>query len=399
MTFGEGVAMASVNKDARSPYWLARYRDGNGKGFCRSTKQKQKAKALEVAFSMERIARGEVPTMGALIKAGRELIERLGQTLDAPTIAEELKTYLEALDGSKKSASTKTEYRAIAREFMDHLGKAQDKKLTSLTASDIERFKAGQNAKGLSPKRVTLKLKLIRSILKRATDAGRIEKNPALLVSYEEGEGAGREDFTPTQIKALLRASKGFKKDKGRDWHGLVCICYYTGARLSDAANLRAGDVHLNDDEPFLQFMEKKRKKLVKRSLHPDLQAYFIGREAGDDPKAFLFPTLAGRGTGGANGLSREFIGLMSAAGIERRLLREGSKGGGRAVYNLSEHSLRHATVSQLLEAGVDEGLRMSVVGHDDKGVHRNYSHARTAAHAAVAKLPSVLPAQGKGKK
>jgi integrase len=391
--------MASVIKDKRSSYWWARYRDSAGREFTRSTKQKQKARALEVAFTMERMARGEVPTMGALIKAGREMIERLGQTLDAPSVAEEFRGYLETLDGSKKSTSTKTEYRAIVKEFMDHLGKWRDKKLTSLTAGDIEKFKAGQNAKGLSAKRVTLKLKLIRSILKKATDAGRIEKNPALLVSYEEGEGAGREDFNPSQIKALLRASKGFKKDKGQDWHGLVCVCYYTGARLSDAANLRAGDVHLNDTEPFLQFMEKKRKKLVKRSLHPDLQAYFIGREAGDDPKAFLFPTLAGRGTGGANGLSREFIGLMEAAGIERRLLREGSKGGGRAVYNLSEHSLRHATVSQLLEAGVDEGLRMSVVGHDDKDVHRNYSHARTAAHAAVAKLPSVLPARGKGKK
>jgi integrase len=392
--------MASVIKDSRSPYWWARYRDSTGKEFTRSTKQKQKAKALEVAFTMERMARGEVPTMGALIKAGRDLIERLGQTLDAPTIAEEFTGYLEGLAGSKKSASTKGEYRAIVKEFLTHLGKGQDKKLTSLTAGDIEKFKAGQNAKGLSPKRVTLKLKLIRGILKKATDAGRIEKNPALLVAYEEGGGAGREDFTPQQIKALLRAAEGFKKAKGKDWHGLVCVCYYTGARLSDAANLKEGDVHLNADEPFLTYSEKKKPNapLVKRSLHPDLQAYFLSRESSDDPKAPLFPTLAGRGTGGANGLSREFIGLMEAAGIERRLLREGSKGGGRTVYNLSEHSLRHATVSQLLAAGVDEGLRMAVIGHEDKDVHRGYSHARTAAHKAVAKLPSILPAK-KGKK
>ena len=384
--------MASVIKDARSSYWWARYRDSAGSEFTRSTKQKQKAKALEVAFTMERMARGEVPTVAALMKAGRELIERLGQTLDAPTVTEEFNGYLATLASSKKSASTKTEYRAIVKEFLNHLGKGQDKKLTSLTAADIEKFKAGQNAKGLSTKRVTLKLKLIRAILKKATDAGRIERNPALLVSYDEGEGAGREDFTPSQIKALLRASPGFKGAKGRDWHGLVCVCYYTGARLSDAANLKAGDVHLNAEEPFLQFMEKKRKRLVKRSLHPDLQAYFLNRASSDDPKAPLFPTLAGRATGGANGLSREFIKLMEEAGIERRLLREGTRGGGRAVYNLSEHSLRHATVSQLQAAGVDEGLRMAVIGHEDKDVHRGYSHARTAAHKAIAKLPSVMP-------
>jgi len=384
--------MASVTKSTRSSFWWARYRDSAGNEFTRSTKQKTKAKALEVAFQMERIARGEVPTMGALVKIGRDLIERLGQTLDAPTVSEEFTAYLGTLDGSKKSASTKTEYRAIVQEFLTHLGKAADKKLTNLTAGDIEGFKAAQNKRGLSGKRVTLKLKLLRSILKKASDAGRIEKNPALLVANEDGDGAGREDFTPNQIKALLRACGGFKGAKGKDWKGLVLTCYYTGARLSDAANLKAGDVHLNAEEPFLQFIEKKRNKLVKRSLHPDLQAYFLSRESSDDPKETLFPTIAGRGTGGANGLSREFIKLMEEAGIERRLLREGSKGGGRNVYSHSEHSLRHATVSQLLAAGVDEGLRMAVVGHEDKDVHRGYSHARTAAHKAVAKLPSVLP-------
>jgi len=393
--------MASVIKDPRSSFWSARYRDLAGKEFTRSTKQKTKAKALEVAFTMERMARGEVPTMGALIKAGRDLIDRLGQTLDAPTIGEEFKAYLTKLDGEKKSASTKERYRQILEEFLSHLGKSKERKLTSLSAGDIEKFKAGQNAKGLSGKSVNIKLKLLRSILKKAADAGRIERNPALLVDNEKAEGAGREDFTPAQISAMLRASEGFKKAKGKDWKGLVAVCFYTGCRLSDAANLTAGDVHLNADEPFLQYQEKKKPSApkVKRSLHPDLQAYFLNRESSDDPTAPLFPTLAGRGTGGANGLSREFIALMEAAGIERRAIREGSANGGRAIYNLSEHSLRHSTVSQLMAAGVDEGLRMAVIGHEDKDVHRGYSHARTAAHQAVAKLPSVMPLKkGRGR-
>ena len=50
--------MASVTKSTRSSFWWARYRDSAGNEFTRSTKQKTKAKALEVAFQMERIARG-----------------------------------------------------------------------------------------------------------------------------------------------------------------------------------------------------------------------------------------------------------------------------------------------------------------------------------------------------
>ena len=95
---------------------------------------------------------------------------------------------------------------------------------------------------------------------------------------------------------------------------------------------------------------------------------------------------------GWANGLSREFIKLMEEAGMERRLLHEGVKGGGLNFYSHSEHSPKHATISQLQVAGVDEGLSMAVVGHEDKDLHRSYSHAFTSAHQAVAKLPSVPP-------
>ena len=53
---------------------------------------------------------------------------------------------------------------------------------------------------------------------------------------------------------------------------------------------------------------------------------------------------------------------------------------------------MRHACVSQLQEAGIPEDLRMQIVGHEDKEVHRNYAHARNKAAAAVQSLPSVLP-------
>ena len=130
--------MASVTKDTRSPYWWARYRDGAGNEFTRSTKQKQKANALQVAFEMERMARGEVPTMAVIERVGREMIERLGQTLDAPTVAEEFQNYLSLLDTSTRAASTKEGYRQMVEDFLTYLGKGGEKKLTSLTAGDIE---------------------------------------------------------------------------------------------------------------------------------------------------------------------------------------------------------------------------------------------------------------------
>jgi integrase len=390
--------MAYLRKSPGSPYWIACYRDAAGLQRNKSTKQKREGKAQEVANELERVAREDAPTMAVILKAGRELMKRLGQDEGNPTIEEEFLSFLKLGD---RSDSTKERYRQIAEEFLAHLGKGKARKLQSLTAGEIESFKVAQIAKGLAGKSINIKLKMIRSALSRAERAGRIEKNPALQVDHVQEQPAGRQDFELSQITALLRACKGFKGKKGADWHGLVMMCYYTGCRLSDAANLRAGDVHLDGSPgPFIEYTEKKKKRTspkVKKTLHADLVSFLLSLPSGDDPNAFLFPHLAGRGTGGANGLSREFVKLMDAAGLERRVIRDGTAAGGRRIYNLSEHSLRHACVSQLQEAGVAEDLRMQIVGHEDKEVHRNYAHARNRAAAAVQALPSVLPGKAAG--
>jgi integrase len=391
--------MAFLRKVPGSPYFIACFRDAEGVLRNKSTKQRNRGKAQEVASELERQARHGAPTMSVILKAGRQLMARLGQADAEPTIEEEFLSFLKLGD---RSDSTKERYQQITEEFLEHLGRGKKRVLTLLTAGEVEEFKVKQIGKGLAGKSINIKLKMIRSALARAERAGRIERNPAALVDNVKEQPAGREDFTPEQITALLRACKGFKKEKGAEWHGLVMVCYYTGCRLSDAANLRAGDVHLDGQPaPFIEYTEKKKRNSpkVRKTLHADLVDYLISRPSGDDPTAFLFPRLAERGTGGAHGLSGEFVALMDDAGIERRVIREGTENGGRRIYNLSEHSLRHACVSQLQEAGVEESLRMQIVGHEDKEVHRNYSHARNKAAAAVQSLPSVLPGAARGKK
>lgn len=386
-------SMAYLRKSGGSPYWIACFRDEKGVQRNKSTKQTNRGKAQEVANAYEREARGMAPTMAGIIKAGRELLERLGQDEGNPSIEEEFLSFLNIGD---RSDSTQERYRQIVEEFLEHLGSGKERKLRALTAGEIEAFKVAQQAKGLAGKSINIKLKLIRGILSRAERAGRgIEKNPALQVDMVKEQPAGREDFTPAQITALLRACEGFKGQKGGDWKGLVMMCYYTGCRLSDGANLKAGDVHLDGQPgPFIEYTEKKKRNSpkVRKTLHADLVSFLLSLPSGDDPSAFLFPRLAGRGTGGANGLSREFVKLMDEAGLERRVIRDGTANGGRRIYNLSEHSLRHSTASQLAEAGIPEDVRMAVIGHEDKDVHRNYTHARNRAAKAVQALPSVLP-------
>ena len=48
-------------------------------------------------------------------------------------------------------------------------------------------------------------------------------------------------------------------------------------------------------------------------------------------------------------------------------------------------HEARHSANSLMREAGVDQELRMQIVGHSDKGVNDRYTHMLIEAHRAAA--------------
>jgi integrase len=58
-------------------------------------------------------------------------------------------------------------------------------------------------------------------------------------------------------------------------------------------------------------------------------------------------------------------------------------------------YDLRHQCITELLEAGIPEGVIREVAGHVDPAMTRHYSHPRIAARrAAVEALMTVKPGQ-----
>jgi integrase len=388
--------MPSLRKVPRSPFWIACFRDAEGRQYNRSTKKRDKGSAAAVALEFERMAGGwlaENPTVSAVFDLASSLSERMGQPLEVVTVAQEFRAYAAGLES--KSDSTRQRYAQIVREFLGFLGVDGEKKLGALAAREILAFRDSRLRAGLSPSSVDFELKMIRSVLKRAMLAGRIPSNPALNVPLLNRKGAVRSVFEPEQVRALLMACEGFRRrgqDAGADWRGAMLVAFYTGARLSDVANLRWQNVDL--EKKILRYSEKKKRFATEIlvPLHDELEAHLIGLSAPDDPETFLFPALAGRITGGANGLSREFVMLMSRAGIERRVIRAGAGSGkGRNIFDLGEHSFRHSFNSHLSRAGVPEDVRQRLCGHESKEVSRRYTHHEIESlRGAVAKLPPV---------
>jgi integrase len=119
--------------------------------------------------------------------------------------------------------------------------------------------------------------------------------------------------------------------------------------------------------------------------IHPRLRDR-LEEIATDDPnpKAFLMPSLAGKESRGAHGLSAGFMAVMHRAGVDPGEMQSGL----RKMSRRSFHSLRHTAASTLLDAGVDTELVRAITGHADGKSFRRYLHpSDEALTQAVSKM------------
>ena len=136
----------------------------------------------------------------------------------------------------------------------------------------------------------------------------------------------------------------------------------------------------------LIRFTPSKTKKPVTIPLHPELKRELLKRPG--IGKAFLFPSLAGKGTGGKHGLSGQFAAIMAKAGIEGKITRH--QKGGRALSNLSFHSVRHSFNSSMANAGVSQEIRQKLTGHASAEMNNRYTHHELEPlRAAIAALPA----------
>ena len=186
-----------------------------------------------------------------------------------------------------------------------------------------------------------------------------------------------RGTFAANQVTKLLGAAEG-------DWRGAILLGYYTGARLSDVANMRWEAIDWGTKT--IRFTPSKTRKPVTVPLHPQLERELL-KNAGIG-KAPMFPSLAGKGTGGRFGLSGRFAAIMNKARIEGKRMRAS---GERTLSSLSFHSLRHSFNSAMANAGIAQEIRQKLTGHTSAEMNKVYTHHELEPlRAAVAAIPSL---------
>jgi integrase len=390
--------MASIHKDPRgkSPFWYCAYTLPNGKRTFKSTKQKDRKKALEFCLCLERASTdgkaGNLTETRAKALIG-EIVERAG---GAPLVFRSLKDFCEEWMESKctKAAGTKVRYKKVIEDFLEHMGeKKAGLSIESFTARDIQSFRDNEVMKGKSEQTANLSLKTVRTLFIAAHRRGLITINPALAVDVFEAPQQKRDPFTPSQIKSLL-------KEASQEWTTMILLGYYLGARIGDCSLVRWSNVDFQRKEVrYMPQKTKKKQEVLITPLMPELENHLLSLPSSDKADAFLSPSLAGKPTGGNRGLSRTFKRIMEAAGIlDTMEIKKNERG--RQFLPLGFHSLRHSNTSELANAGVADELRQKITGHKSKAVHERYTHFNTETkRKALENLPRVLNENDEGKK
>jgi integrase len=336
-------------------------------------------RALEIA---ENSAKAGSLTEQAAKKLIAEIVERTsGETFHYHTVADWL-TEWQAGKAEAKAKTTAGRYAQVARNFLECLGRRSKLSLAHITPKDIRAYWDAELAAGNSNNTANDAVRIVSTAFNAALRQGYITNNPCTALESLPEETAERSTFTAKQVEELVNKAKG-------DWKGAILFAYYTGARLGDVANMTWAAVDLEKRLiTYTPGKTKKSKKTLVIPLHRELERALL--EKPGIGKAFLFPSLAGRGTGGKTGLSGQFSRIMTAAGITGTITRHTPEG--RANKSLSFHSLRHSFNSAMANAGVSQEIRQKLTGHASAEMNRVYTHHELEPlRAAIAAIPSPV--------
>ena len=393
--------MPSLRKDSRgrSPFWICCYTSATGQRLQKSTKitikpfkgEKRKdgspktvadkrAEALEACLGIERAenhAKNGTLTEQQAKKIIGEILERTtGEPLRNYKVRDWLDHWLDMKE-QVRAGKTMDRYRQVIRDFIASLGSRANLALSHITPKDVLAYRNSITKAGKTGRTANLSVKVVSAAFNAAVRQHIIESNPATALESLPVKSEEKGTFTPAQVSKLVRAADG-------DWRGAILLGYYTGARLSDVANMRWDAIDWRNKT--VRFTPSKTKKPVTIPLHLDLE-----RELLKNPgigRAPIFPSLAGKGTGGKHGLSGRFNAIMEKADIEGKRTQAS---GGRTLSSLSFHSLRHSFNSAMANAGISQEVRQKLTGHTSAETNKIYTHHELEAlRAAVAVIPRI---------
>jgi integrase/recombinase XerC/integrase/recombinase XerD len=241
----------------------------------------------------------------------------------------------------------------------------------SVDARALRRFAAVLSEGGNAPSTVARKLASLRAFFRSLAAEGRIEHNPAELVSAPKRPSRLPRTLKPDEVSALLDGIPAATALELRD-RALFELAYSSGLRAEELVRLDVGAVDFDAEEVRVEGKGSKTRLIpagepalravsayVERA-RPALAAPVTEREQSE---AALFLSKSGR--------------RLSTSDVRRRLrvwARRATLSG-----TVSPHWLRHSFATHLLEGGADLRAIQELLGHASLSTTQVYTRVESA--------------------
>jgi len=235
-------------------------------------------------------------------------------------------------------------------------------------------------AAGYAEASVARALAAVRVLARHLVQENRLKRDPTALIAAPRLARPLPRALAPLDVESLLAAPRDPRWAPREPWRGerdlaLLEVLYASGARVSEAANLR-----LDGLDPALRVV-----RLVGKGSKVRLVP--LGERAARALKSWI-----GSGRRARPGAARSphvFLGARGAVltrGEAWRVVRRAARIAGLAV-PASPHALRHSFATHLVEGGADLRAVQEMLGHASIRTTEVYTHLDADAVAAVHRL------------
>lgn len=235
-----------------------------------------------------------------------------------------------------------------------------------VTPRALRRYAAALSERGAAPSTVARKLASLRAFYRSLREHGRVEQNPAELLSAPKRGSRLPRTLKASEVAALLDRIPTSTPLDLRD-RALFELAYSSGLRAEELVSLDAGSIDFDAEEVRVEGKGSKTRMVPAGEHALRAIAAYVERarpalRSGDDEPA-LFLSKSGR--------------RLSTSDVRRRLrvwARQAALSAG-----VSPHWLRHSFATHLLEGGADLRAIQELLGHSSLSTTQVYTRVESA--------------------
>ncbi len=284
--------------------------------------------------------------------------------------------YLDHLRVERRLAEHTLESYARDLRGLAEFAAGEERAIEQLDRQGLEAYVRQMMATGLSPRSVARSVAAIRGFYRFLVLDRRLDHSPADDLMPPRAWPALPKHLSMDDVDLLLSQPDVASPFGLRD-RAMIELLYATGMRVSELIEVRAADLHL--DQEYLTCVGKGNKERI----------IPIGEQAADWVRRYQRdgrPVLGARARQLRRADPHLFLNArgsgLSRVGFWQVLTAYGRKAGLRA--SLSPHVLRHSFATHLLERGADLRAIQMMLGHADLSTTQIYTHVIEARLRSV---------------